>query len=132
MLSDDLFTILYKEADRLAPEEMCGVLLPGGIFVGMKNVADNPDRAFQIDPEEFRAVAILRGALPCAIVHSHPGERSNASATDCQLMDALQKHGHDLYMVIVGLNPRTIRVYQKQGEHYTCLWHKEECGLSEV
>jgi proteasome lid subunit RPN8/RPN11 len=126
MLTDDLCAILYKEADRLAPEEMCGVLLPGEVFVGLRNVAINPCHSFEIDPEEFRAVAVIRGAIPCAIVHSHPGAPSNASAIDCQLMDTLQKHGRDFYMVIVGLNPRTIRVYRKQGDAYTCLWNKAD------
>ncbi len=131
MLSDDLCTILYKEADRLAPEEMCGLLFSGPLFVSTKNISLNPTHSFLIDSAEYTDL-LLRHGEPWGLVHSHPGERSNASGADCRLMDSLQASAHRLAMVIVGLNPRTIRVYRKHGDAYTCLWHQEERGLSEV
>ena len=130
MLSDDLCTILYKEADRLAPEEMCGLMFGGPLFISTKNISLNPTHSFLIDTGEYTNLLIRHGE-PWAVVHSHPGERSNASGADCRLMDSLQKNANPLDMVIVGLNPRTIRVYRKQGDAYTCLWHKDD-GLSEV
>ncbi len=130
-MTDDLCTILYKEADRLAPEEMCGLIFDGPLFVSTKNISLTPTHSFLIDSGEYTNL-LLRHGEPWAIVHSHPGERSNASGADCRLMDTLQASAHRLDMVIVGLNPRTIRVYRKQGDRYTCLWHQEECDLSEV
>lgn len=125
MLSDDLCTILFKEADRLEPEEMCGLLFDGPLFVSTKNISLTPTHSFLIDSGEYTNLLIRHGE-PWALVHSHPGERSNASGADCRLMDSLQASAHRLDMVIVGLNPRTIRVYRKQGDAYTCLWNKAD------
>jgi len=125
VLSDDLCTILFKEADRLAPEEMCGLLFPPELFVGTANISSMPTQSFMIDAHEY-ALAMHKHGEPRAIVHSHPGERSNISSADCRLMDALQLYSHSLDFIIVGLNPRTIRVYRKQGDAYTCLWNKAD------
>lgn len=122
MLNDDLIAILFREAEREAPKEMCGLLFDGPLYVAVTNIAPDPTTGFLIDIEEYLALQELRGKAPWALVHSHPGTTANPSAKDCQLMDALYRSGHSLQMVIVGMNPRCIKSYRVEGEQYRCLW----------
>lgn len=124
MLPDDLCDILFREAERLAPEEMCGLLFEGPLFVGVKNIAERPLQSFLVDVEEYEGLSKKHGN-PWGLVHSHPGAPPNPSRQDCLLMDALTQTGHAMQMVIVGMNPRQIRSYQVEGESYRCLWYRD-------
>ncbi len=121
MLTEGLCDILFREADREHPLEMCGAIF-GEVYVGMRNVAAFPEHSFEIGMEEFGQYYNRHGN-PRAIVHSHPGAPASISGRDCLLLDALSATGHaQLLMVIVGLNPRQIKAYRKEGESYRCVW----------
>lgn len=121
MLTEDLCDGLFREADREHPLEMCGAIF-GEVYVGMRNVAAFPEHSFEIGMEEFGQYYNRHGN-PRAIVHSHPGAPASISGRDCLLLDALSATGHaQLLMVIVGLNPRQIKAYRKEGESYRCVW----------
>lgn len=121
MLADDLYDILFREADREAPNEMCGLIFDPHHFVATKNIAADPTKGFLIDIEEYLALVQKRGSRPWAIVHSHPGAPAYPSPQDCRLMDALRISGNTHAMVIVGLNPRQIKRYRREGDLYKCL-----------
>jgi proteasome lid subunit RPN8/RPN11 len=60
---------LIREATLLVyPEEMCGVLLKDS-FIPVKNIAEEPDKAFRMHPLEL--AKICQNNTVIAIVHSH-------------------------------------------------------------
>ena len=109
-------------AAQQAPLEMCGLLFSGDRFVPCKNVATDKEHTFEIDHLDYLKQCMIHDRKPLAIVHSHPHTGAVPSVKDCRLMDALQVSKHDLRMVIVGLWPKEIRSFQKQGHVYRCEW----------
>lgn len=67
-------------ARRAYPVEMCGVVVRGE-FIGCRNVAGSPHKAFKIDQAEFGRY--LRAGLD-AVVHSHPNDFPAPSEADMQ------------------------------------------------
>ena len=67
-----------RHALEQAPREACGVVADGQYW-RCRNIADNPEQDFVIDPRDY-AVAALYGRIE-AIVHSHP-MGGGASKTD--------------------------------------------------
>ena len=67
----------------VAPLEACGVVCSGK-FWPCRNIADDPEQDFVMDPKDF-AVAALRGAVT-AVLHSHPmgGPASAADLSACR------------------------------------------------
>ena len=70
-------------AASVAPLEACGVVCSGK-FWPCRNIADDPEQDFVMDPKDF-AVAALRGAVT-AVLHSHPmgGPASAADLLACR------------------------------------------------
>jgi desampylase len=73
----------------LAPHEACGLLFGAGdavtAFQATENVAETPERRFEIEPAAlFAALRAERGGGPmlAGYWHSHPGGRAEPSATD--------------------------------------------------
>lgn len=121
MMNQLLIDQLFQCAEIEAPQEMCGLLFDRILWVA-RNTANNPEHAFLIDPEEYVRACMQMDGKPWALVHSHPTKAAKPSVEDCRLMDELEKTGHDLMMIIVGLAPREIRAYKKRGQVYECRW----------
>ena len=70
-------------AASVAPLEACGVVCDSK-FWPCRNIADDPERDFVIDPRSFAAAA-LSGAVT-AVIHSHPmgGPASAADLSACR------------------------------------------------
>jgi predicted GIY-YIG superfamily endonuclease/proteasome lid subunit RPN8/RPN11 len=80
---------IMDHAARAAPEECCGILLGHGGFIEnalpAPNVASNPRRRFEIDPQalvDAHRAARAGGAPVLGYYHSHPVGRAEPSATD--------------------------------------------------
>lgn len=87
-----LLARLREEADRAAPFECCGILLGDGIRVDRvlpaANVADDPTRRFEIDPQvlvEAHRAARAGGPQVVGYYHSHPAGPAEPSATDREM-----------------------------------------------
>lgn len=118
-------TRLMELARDASPDECCGILfhLPfAGInqhlVVPLPNVAPNTDREFLIDHTDYLQACLHANATPWALYHSHPTGTPAPSVTDCRLMDALETCHIPLSMVIVGLHPASVRVYEKRAHVY--------------
>jgi proteasome lid subunit RPN8/RPN11 len=81
--------IAVEHACAAAPDECCGVLLGRGDevldAVPARNIADDPQRRFLIDPEDhFRArrEGRARGLDVVGFYHSHPRSAAEPSARD--------------------------------------------------
>lgn len=122
MISSDAVAQLFASARAFAPHEMCGLLFSGDRFHLTRNCADDPTKAFKIDVHDYLAACEQYGEKPWALVHSHPASSAAPSVKDCMLMDALVATENVLGMVIVGLQPASIRMYQKREHVYACLW----------
>lgn len=120
MLSQPFIDQLFASAGVCAPREMCGFLFAKDRFWWTVNVADDPLHGFQIAHEDYLKACMAMDEKPLAIVHSHPTKSARPSVKDCQLMDELVKCGQPLLMLIVGLEPKEIRVYQKHRHVYEC------------
>ena len=140
MLSQQLITRLFEDADIMAPQEMCGLLfsesvtplaqglalnhtLKYGQYLRCQNVDSNPERGFLLHHDEYQEAVRSMGKAPWALVHSHPLASAGASPKDCGLMDAFEVAKIEMDMVIVGLNPREIRIFSKQDHVYKCIYH---------
>lgn len=122
MISHDCVKQLLESARAFAPHEMCGLLFSGDRFHLTKNCHEDPEHAFKIDLPDYLAACEQYGEKPWALVHSHPNSSAAPSVKDCTLMDALDATNNLLGMVIVGLKPESIRMYQKRDHVYACMW----------
>lgn len=122
MISQSIIGQLFGTAAISAPREMCGLLFPESQWYLVVNMAQDPEHEFLIDPIDYVRACMLMDGKPWAVVHSHPTKGARPSVKDCQLMDELAACGQDLKMLIVGLDPREIRVYKKRGHVYQCEW----------
>jgi len=80
---------IEAHARRAAPDECCGVLVGRGALVtraqAAKNVAPDPTRRFEIDPQalvDAHRAARAGGPQVLGYYHSHPGGAAEPSATD--------------------------------------------------
>jgi proteasome lid subunit RPN8/RPN11 len=80
---------LVAHARRAAPEECCGLLLgDGGAIVEAhpaRNIAADPHRHYQVDPQDHLAAIRLARARNLEVVggyHSHPLSPARPSQTD--------------------------------------------------
>lgn len=80
---------IAAHARREHPREACGLLLGNGdrieLAIAAENVADDPERAFEIDPALLLQVhREARGGGPSLLgwYHSHPNGRAEPSAAD--------------------------------------------------
>lgn len=62
------------------PEEGCGFILKDYSFVPCKNVSSTPQETFEIADQDYLHYFTKFGIL--AVVHSHPGSRSEPTACD--------------------------------------------------
>jgi len=116
---------VIEAAQKAVPKEMCGLLFSGpwvNGFYQATNAATNHEHEFLIDHMDYLTACMQFDGKPWAIVHSHPTSGAAPSVKDCRLMDAFQVSGHDLAMVIVGLQPVEIRIFRKHGERYKLEW----------
>ncbi|MDH5666568.1 MAG: Mov34/MPN/PAD-1 family protein [Nitrospira sp.] len=121
-LSQPLIDLLFQRSEYASPQEMCGVLFSGDKFYQTSNTAGDPCHEFHINIHEYIFLCGIQNREPLALVHSHPTKGATSSVKDCRLLDDLERCGKDLAMVIVGLDPREIRVYKKRGHVYACEW----------
>ncbi|MGL5934404.1 MAG: Mov34/MPN/PAD-1 family protein [Cetobacterium sp.] len=122
MISPSDLDAIFDAALKSSPDEMCGLLFHGHPFVLCRNVARNPTEEFELNHTEYLEAVKKYRQEPWAIVHSHPGQSARLSVKDCSLLDALAMMGHSLQMVIVGLQPREVKVYGKEDGRYRCAW----------
>lgn len=95
-LTDEVQKQIIFAAERVAPQEMCGLILhdvkyqayyPEFPFIQCENVADNPFLHFEIAAEEF--LYFENKSMPViAIVHSHPNGEPFLSGADRQMQVA--------------------------------------------
>jgi desampylase len=84
---------ILAEAEKAGSHECCGLLLgnaPGHIAIALPcaNVAEEPDKRFEIDPAALlSAHKAARGGGPAILghYHSHPNGRAEPSACDAEL-----------------------------------------------
>lgn len=58
----------------MLPQESCGVI-SGGQYWRCRNIADNPEQNFVLDPRDFLTARFQGGQIQ-AVIHSHPkGEK---------------------------------------------------------
>lgn len=71
-----------QHALQQAPKEACGVLV-NGQYWRCRNIADDPEQDFVINPSDYAAAALF-GTVE-AVVHSHPmgGRASEADIKAC-------------------------------------------------
>ncbi len=117
--------VLLKLAEQAAPSECCGLIFQHfktwAEIVALKNVADDPTHQFHIDRQDYLQACMRYDRKPMAVFHSHPHSQPTPSATDLQLMDALEACNTGMEMVIVGLTPPTVNRYRKIENVYRCL-----------
>jgi proteasome lid subunit RPN8/RPN11 len=109
---------LLAEAARAAPQECCGILLGCGALIEdmrpAKNVAADPRRRFEIDPQalvDAHRTARGAGLHVLGYYHSHPHAPAEPSATD-----RARSAGEGGVWAIVG-------------EGGTTFWRDEEAGF---
>lgn len=73
-----LRTKLVRRLRKTDTEERCGLILTGDKVIEVKNIAEEPERGFEIDAEEM----IKHEADLIGTWHTHPGEGSNLSERD--------------------------------------------------
>ncbi|MBM3596425.1 MAG: M67 family metallopeptidase [Alphaproteobacteria bacterium] len=90
-VTSGVLATLLEEAARAAPRECCGLLLgEGGRIAEARlaaNVAEEPERRFEIDPLALLAAhkaARAGGPQVIGYFHSHPEGHPLPSATDCE------------------------------------------------
>lgn len=123
MLSPQIIARLFEDVDLMAPQEMCGLLFEGDRYLRCRNVSPTPEREFLLHHDEYQEAVRYMGYAPVALVHSHPLTGAGASPKDCGLMDAFEVAQMSMDMVIVGLNPKEIRIFRKQDHVYKCIWN---------
>lgn len=67
----------------LTTNEVCGVIGRDGVYTPIKNIADEPDHSYAMDPDA--QVWAWRELDPVAIVHSHPRNEAVPSMADVAL-----------------------------------------------
>ena len=82
-LVQDFKSDAKKHALQQAPKEACGVLV-NGQYWRCRNIADDPEQDFVINPSDYAAAALF-GTIE-AVVHSHPmgGRASQADIKACK------------------------------------------------
>jgi desampylase len=96
---------IQRAAATVAPREACGLLFGEGAEITgsqiVENVAENPERRFEIDPAAlFAALRAERagGAKILGYWHSHPGGEPTPSATDA----AMALPDGKLWLIVAG------------------------------
>lgn len=91
VISSQMLSELQKAAQDAAPEECCGLLFGtnGGVsgYELTANVAQSPERHFEIDPTSLiSAERVMRESGPAILgyFHSHPTGDINPSETDAK------------------------------------------------
>jgi proteasome lid subunit RPN8/RPN11 len=109
---------LLAEAARASPAECCGILLGCGTLIEAArpatNVAPNPERRFEIDPQtliDAHRASRGGGLRVVGYYHSHPNGPAEPSATDRR-----QSAGDGSVWAIIG-------------ESGTAFWSDEEAGF---
>lgn len=132
MLTSATITTLFEAAEAAVPMEMCGLLFSNERFQLCRNVSAKPWSEFEIDHAEYLQHMAVYGEAPWAIVHSHPRGSAHLSPKDCLLLDAMQLTEVEMAMVIVGLQPRELKIYTKEADQYRMLWKYDEVSTAEV
>lgn len=80
-MTDTKSKLLERLADALTPglPERCGLIGPRGGVLEIKNIHEQPEAGFHMEPETFLA-GIETGAV--ATWHTHPGKDPNLSEED--------------------------------------------------
>lgn len=117
-VSRPVLDCLIREACRAAPEECCGILLgEDGLIADARptsNVAEDPHRFFEIDPQalvDAHRETRRGGPRIAGYYHSHPGGSPEPSA-----IDQAQAAGDGMVWAIVG-------------ETGITFWRDEEAGF---
>jgi len=103
-ISSCVIQIIQQAAEAAAPREACGLLFGSDGAIDavqvVENVAENPERRFEIDPAAlFAALRAERAGGPKLVgyFHSHPSGDAMPSATDAAMAE-----GDGKLWVIVG------------------------------
>ncbi len=95
-ISSELHAVLLAEAAKSPDHEVCGLLLGQGSRVSdivlADNVAENPERQFEIDPAVLiNAHRQQRAGGPAILgcYHSHPNGRVEPSSQDAEMADQI-------------------------------------------
>ena len=107
---------IVAHARDVAPAECCGLLLgsPASVVEAARtrNIADDPDSRFLIDPKEHidgRREARRRGLEVVGFYHSHPRSSAEPSARD----RAEAGYPDDLYLIVsLLMEPPEIRLFR--------------------
>jgi proteasome lid subunit RPN8/RPN11 len=117
-VSRPVMEALLSEAARSAPDECCGVLFGhDGLIEGAKpaaNVADDPRRRFEIEPQSLvdaHRASRAGGPQVLGYYHSHPSGPAEPSATD----RAQAAHDGSIWAIV--------------GTSAVTFWRDEEAGF---
>lgn len=120
-LARSLAEQMMAEAERAAPEEICGVLLGKRdiitAVVPIPNIAASRARAFVLEPAALIQAFARAEAAEQEVIgfyHSHPKHGAQPSPTDIR-----EWHYPDLLMVIVGAASRKVAAWQVRGVEAT-------------
>jgi proteasome lid subunit RPN8/RPN11 len=110
---------IVAHAREEAPAECCGILLGTASAIAeaarTKNIADDPDSRFVIDPKDpidGRRSARTRGLEVVGFYHSHPRSPAEPSATD---RAEAAYPGHVYLIVSLAAEPPDVAVYRLDG-----------------
>lgn len=92
---------LLKPEDR---EERCGLLLTDGTTVELKNIAENPETSFEMDPQEVAPYLVKETVA--GTWHTHPGADPALSGADYECFAAWPELDH----YIIGIREKDILV----------------------
>lgn len=111
ILTEDLKSILYSQARKHKPYEMCGVLIKlhnssdnDYKYIPVTNVHDFPREAFMLDPKQL--YDLKQQHIIAAVVHSHTGSAQPSGA------DISQCNTHKLPYIIVSSTDGSITITQ--------------------
>ena len=71
---------IAKLSNNFFPQEFCGLIVNNNLLIPAKNIADNPNERFVLDPQAW-IDAEAKGEITC-IVHSHTNGNANFSHAD--------------------------------------------------
>lgn len=101
-LSPAIKQSILTHAESVAHQECCGLILADDMdglvcYYPCRNVADDPENYFEVDPEDYAEAESLGEIL--AVVHSHPNGEARLSIADRYMQDLL---GLDFWLVCDG------------------------------
>ncbi|MGB3207899.1 MAG: NlpC/P60 family protein [Crinalium sp.] len=141
--NDKFYTTRTKTADsqiikHFFSQEFCGLIVNNNLLIPAKNIADNPNERFVLDPQAW-IDAEAKGQVTC-IVHSHTNGNNNFSPAD---ITACKQLNIPFYLLTLPIgdeayyDPRIIQPYIGRQWQYGATdcyalvrdWYKQELDV---